>query len=146
MAMQNFSKIKYQIVSIGLFAVFFISLLFPWYYVPGLKTRPGTLILSSLFPLGVLAVAAFIIINIVTIAKASKLYLHVINLIPPIVLLILSIRMYLYLDEGIGIAFYISITSLVLSFVFYLINLAAKTKEITAKKKPNSQQKSDMTL
>ena len=119
-------QIKYQIVSIIFFTIFFISLFFPWQYAPGLKIREGTLVLSSLFPIGILAVAVFVVINIITIVKNSKLYLHLINLVPLIVLFILSIRMHLHLDENVGAAFYISIISLVLSFIFYLVFIIFK--------------------
>lgn len=130
--MKNLYSSKYQIISLVFFAVFFISLFFPWQYAPGVKIRPGTLILSSLFPIGILAVAVFIIINIITIAKANKLYLHIINLTPLVVLFALSIRMHLHLDEAVGIAFYVSIISLMLSFVFCLVNIILKIKgEVT---------------
>jgi len=134
--MKKINNIKYQIISLILFAVYFISLLPAWFSVEGVKNVSGTLILSALFPLGITAAASFSIINLISIIKTNKLYMHLINIIFLITLLILSARLLLNwggFSKNISFWFYFSNTALIFSFIFYIINMCKMNKTTNVK-------------
>ena len=106
------------------FGVFLIGLFFPWFSDIGLKVIHGTLLLSSLFPYGVILVLVFLGINLITITRKSRIYLHAINILPLTALALLSLRLVAKYDEmPLGFGFYISMISLALTFVFCIVNI-----------------------
>lgn len=126
--MKKINNIKYKGISLAFFAVYFITL-FPKWYDIGDKTQPGTLVLSTLFPCGIIAISLFVIFNIVFFVRANKLYIqiivHITNILALIVLILLSIRLVNYWDgfSSLCFSFYISNLSLILSLIFYIADL-----------------------
>lgn len=115
---------RYQLFSIAFFGAFLIGLLFPWFNQLDIKVVSGTLILSSLFPIGIIAVAAFSVLNFITIVLKNNIYIHIANIYPLIVLALLTLRLIGKYDEfSLSYGFYISIISLALSFIFCVANI-----------------------
>lgn len=124
--MKKNSNIKLQLISLIFFAIYFIGLFFPWFSAPEIKSRHGTLILTAMFPIGIISISTFIILNIISIVRLNKLYMHIINIFLLIILVILSLRLLINwggLSEYICLSFYISNSSIILSLIFYIINL-----------------------
>ena len=114
----------YQLLSIFFFGIFLIGLFFPWFSDIGLKVIHGTLLLSSLFPYGIILVLVFLGINLITITRKNRIYLHAINILPLAAFALLSLRLVTKYDEmPLGFGFYISMISLALTFVFCIVNI-----------------------
>lgn len=115
---------KHQLFSIAFFGVFLIGLFFPWFDALGIKVISGTLILSSLFPIGIIAVVAFSVLNFITIVLKNSIYIHIANIYPLIVLALLTLRLVGKYDEfSLSYGFYISLISLALSFIFCVADI-----------------------
>lgn len=121
---------KYQLFSIAFFGAFLIGLIFPWFNALDIKIVPGTLILSALFPFGIIAVFAYIALNLITVIFKNNVYIHIANLYPIIVLALLTLRLVGKYDEfSLSYGFYISIISLALTFIFSVANIICFKKE-----------------
>lgn len=124
--MKKISNVKLQFVSLIFFIIYFIGLFPIWFSVEGVKSINGTLILSALFPVGIVSVFLFITLNIITIFRFNKLYLHIIGILSLVILIALSIRLLANwggFSEFISLWFYISNSALIFSLIFYVANL-----------------------
>lgn len=120
---------KYQLVSMFFFGIFLIGLFFPWFNDIGLKVINGTLLLSSLFPYGIILVLIFLGINFIAITLKNSIFFHVLNIVPLAALALLSLRLVAIYDEmPLGYGFYISMISLALTFVFNVVNILRYNK------------------
>ncbi len=123
---KKIESLNLQFVSLFFFAIYFIGLFSPWFSVTGIKSIYGTLILSSLFPVGIISIILFIMFNIICIARSNKLYLHIINISLLILLIILSIRLLVNwggFSKYLCLGFYFSNSSIFVSLIFYIANL-----------------------
>lgn len=124
MKLKNLEIKKYQLFSIAFFGLFLLGLIFPWFDALGIQIVPGTLILSSFFPIGLIAVLSFIALNMVTIIYKNNVYIHIANLYPLIVLAMLTLRLIGKYDEfTLSYGFYISMIALALSFAICVANI-----------------------
>lgn len=124
--MKKISNVKLQFVSLIFFIIYFIGLFPIWFSVEGVKSINGTLILSALFPVGIVSAILFIVLNIITIFGFNKLYLHIISILSLVILIALSIRLLVNwggFSEFISLWFYISNSALIFSLIFYVANL-----------------------
>lgn len=122
---------KYQLLSIAFFGAFLIGSIFPWFNALDIKIVSGTLILSALFPLGIIIVIAFIALNFITIVLKNSIYIHIANIYPLIVLALLTMRLVGKYDEfSLSYGFYISVISLALAFIFGIMNIIFFKNEI----------------
>lgn len=129
--MKKSNNVKLQSVSLIFFIIYFIGSFFSWFSVPGLKSIHGTLVFSSLFPIGILSVLLFIMLNVISIVKLNKMYMHIINVLLLIIISLLSIRLLINwggFSEYICPAFYISNISIIFSLIFYIINIFSLNK------------------
>ena len=119
------SEIKrYHFFSIAFFALFLIGMFFPWFSAIGTKVIQGTLILSSLFPAGIIAILIFLGINFIAIMQKNNVFICMFNTLPLASLALLTMRLVAKYDEmPLGFGFYISIISLALSFLFCFLNI-----------------------
>ena len=115
---------KYHLISLLFFGMFLIGLFFPWFSDIGLKVVHGTLLLSSLFPAGIIIVLIFLGINLFAIMQNSRVFIHLLNILPLAALALLSLRLVEKYDEmPLGFGFYFSMISLGLTFVFSIVNI-----------------------
>lgn len=115
---------KYQLFSIAFFGAFLISLIFPWFNALNITSASGTIVLSAFFPIGLIAVAAFIALNFITVVFKNSVYIHIANLYPLVVLALLIMRLVGKYDEySFDYGFYISMISLAFSFSFSIVNI-----------------------
>lgn len=124
--MKKIGNVKLQFVSLIFFAIYFIGLFSSWFSASGTKSIHGTLILSGLFPIGIISISLFIILNIISIIKLNKLCFHIINILSLIILIILSIRLLINwggFSSHLCLGFYISNLSIIFSLIFYISNL-----------------------
>lgn len=113
------------LVFFGLFVVF----LFPNWLDSGVKTVSGTLLFSALFPTGILAAAAFVLLQLASFfsQKANHIWVHVLSGAALIVLYILAVRTLIYFGgpgEMIRPACYISISCLLISLFLQIIQIS----------------------
>ncbi len=124
--MKKINNIKLQFVSLVFFTIYFFGSFFPWFSSPGLKSIHGTLIFSALFPIGIVSVILFIILNVISIIKIDKWYIHISNIFLLIILILLSLRLLIKwggFSEFLCFSFYISNISIIISLIFYISNL-----------------------
>lgn len=115
---------KFNLISMIFFGTFLIGLFFPWFSDVGLKVINGTLLLSSLFPAGIIIVLIFLGINLFAIMQNSRVFIHLLNILPLAALALLLLRLVEKYDEmPWGFGFYISMISLGLTFVFSIVNI-----------------------
>lgn len=124
---------KRQITALVFFGVF-VVLLFPNWLDTGVKTVSGTLLFSALFPIGILAAAAFVLLQFASFfsQKANHILVHVSSGAALIVLYILAIRTLIYFggpSEMIRPACYISISCLLISFLLQTIHICDLPQE-----------------
>lgn len=131
MKFENLEIKKYQLFSIAFFGLFLIGVFFPWFHEAGLKTVRGTLVLSSLFPAGIVAVIIFFGINFMAIIRKSSIFIHGLSLLPLVALALLTVRIFGKYDEfPLGYGFYISVVSLALAFLFCFLNVLCFERKI----------------
>lgn len=131
--MNKISNVKYQLISVIFFVIYFIGLFPSWFSSEGVKSINGTLILSALFPLGILSAVLFVLFNIITVLGINKLYLHIISVLSLIILISLSIKLLVNwggFSEFLSLWFYISNSALILSLIFYVAHLFNTYKTI----------------
>lgn len=124
--MKKNNNLKLQFVSLIFFTIYFIGSFFSWFSAPGVKSIHGTLVFSSLFPIGIISISLFTILNIISVVKLNKLYIHIINILLLIILVFLSIRLLINwggFSEHICPSFYISNLSIIISLILYIANL-----------------------
>lgn len=127
--MKKINDIKFQLVSLAFFVIYFIGSFFPWFSSPGVKSIDGTLIFSALFPIGIVSVILFIVLNVISIIKIDKLYIHITNILLLTILIILSLKLLIKwggFSEFLCFNFYISNLSIVISLIFYILYLYKK--------------------
>ena len=116
---------KYQLFSIAFFGAFLISLFFPWFNIMDISVLSGTLLLSALFPFGIIAVTAYIALNLIAAAFKNNSYIHIANLYPLIALMLLIMQLAgKYNEYSLSYGFYISIICIALAFIFSIVNIA----------------------
>ena len=124
MKLKNLEIKKYQLFSIAFFGIFLIGLIFPWFNALNISVVKGLIIISKFFPFGLIAVIAFVTLNLVTIIFKNNVCIHMANLYPPIALSLLAIKLIKSYDEfTLSYGFYISMIALALSFAFCVANI-----------------------
>lgn len=118
---------KRQITTLVFFGVF-VVLLFPNWLDTGVKAVSGTLLFSALFPIGILAAAAFVLLQLASFfsQKANHILVHVSSGAALIVLYILAIRTLIYFggpSEMIHPACYISISGLLIATLLQIMHM-----------------------
>ena len=130
--MKKIDDINLRFVSLAFFIIYFIGLFFPWFSSPNVKSIQGTLVFTSLFPIGIVSAILFIILNVILIIGIDKLYIHFINIISLLILVLLSLRLFIVwggFSKFLCIGFYVSNLSIIISLIFYIADLF-KTQSI----------------
>lgn len=122
-----------QIAALISFSLFLISVLMPWHGFLGMKELDGSEILKHPCAIGLISSAFFIAASLISFFGKGGIYLKILNIAPPVMLLISAYKFYMRFNGEILFGFYSGcaflLLTLLISVAGIIINLIQPESE-----------------